>query len=101
MTFKGKIDKELILKLVKNKYFIFGVILIIFTMSLRFSTGEYKKQVIELQKEKREYIEEIISLKQQLKDLSEKKNIEKYAREHFKMKAENEDIFLVKKKKDN
>ncbi len=92
-----RIDSKMILKIVRNKYFMFVVILFVFNISLQISVKKYKKQLNNLVIEKNEYKSDIVKLKQQLKDLSHTNNIEKFARENFNMKAKNEDVFVIKK----
>jgi len=55
-----------------------------------------KQELKELQAKKQYYQNEIEMTQKELEDLSNNPAaIEKYAREHFQMKRDNEDIFLV------
>ncbi|NQX86964.1 MAG: septum formation initiator family protein [Flavobacteriaceae bacterium] len=81
---------------------IFLVTLIVFTIwMLFFDThswflhNELNKEIEKLKNEKRYYSNEIKKDKKDIKKLSSNKGIETYGREHYKMKKENEDIYLV------
>lgn len=66
--------------------------------------NQYKdRQVLfELKKEKRYYQDEILNTRRQLNELlSDSRSLEKFAREHYLMKKDNEDIWLVIDKSEN
>lgn len=55
-----------------------------------------REELATLQAKKQYYIDEIEKTKKELTDLSNNPAaIEKYAREHFLMKRDNEDVFIV------
>lgn len=55
-----------------------------------------KQELKELQAKKQYYQNEIAKTQHELEDLSNNPAaIEKYAREHFQMKRDNEDVFIV------
>ena len=59
---------------------------------------QYKIKIIELQKEIDYYKEEIENSKRRLNELnSNTTNLEKFAREQFYMKKDNEDVYLIDK----
>ncbi|RXK81929.1 FtsB family cell division protein [Filimonas effusa] len=89
-----------VLFILKNKYLVslvaFVILLLFFDRNDVFTQMERKKQLRELQSSKQFYQDEIIRTKQQLIDLQQNPAaLEKYARENFYMKRDNEDIFLV------
>lgn len=89
-----------VLFLLRNKYLVslvaFVILLLFFDRNDVFTQLERKKQLKELQVSKQFYQDEIIRTKQQLTDLQQNPAaLEKYARENFYMKRDNEDIFLV------
>lgn len=83
-----------------NKYFIaflvFAVIMLFVDHNNLFEQMARRQELKELEAKKKYYGEEIEKSKKQLSDLSNDPSaIEKYAREKFYMKRDNEDIFLV------
>lgn len=92
---------EKIPEIFKNKYFIVGFLFIIWIIFLDENNLVSLNQQINTLEEKQEIIE---SLKNQIKEIEDKlellnndqKELEKFARENFLMKKENEDIILIK-----
>jgi len=92
---------EKIPEVFKNKYFIVGFLFIIWISFLDENNLVSLNQQINTLEEKQEIIE---SLKNQIKEIEDKlellnndqKELEKFARENFLMKKENEDITLIK-----
>ena len=89
-----------VLKIVSNKYMIatiaFVLMMLFFDDNNIFLQLDRKRQLNDLLKSKAFYEAEINSTQQTLKDLqSSPASVEKYAREHFLMKRDNEDIFVV------
>jgi cell division protein DivIC len=84
----------------KNKYLltalVFGVWLIFFDDRDIVTTHNHRNELQQLQ-ESRDYYLQQIQLTQ--KELDQLKNdpvlLEKYAREHYRMKKDNEDLFIV------
>ena len=81
---------------------VFIVILIIFCIwMLFFDTHnlflhrELNKESNKLEQEKEYYKKEIDKDKKELKSLSNDEGVEKYGRERYKMKKENEEIYLI------
>ncbi|MBT8260282.1 MAG: septum formation initiator [Flavobacteriaceae bacterium] len=81
---------------------VFIVILIIFCIwMLFFDTHnlflhrELNKEINKLEQEKEYYKKEIDKDKKELKSLSNDEGVEKYGRERYKMKKENEEIYLI------
>jgi cell division protein FtsB len=95
-----------IISIVKNKYLIaitaFSVIVLFFDHNNFFEQIGRKQELKELQAKKQYYLDEIEKARKELADLSNNPaTIEKYAREHFQMKRDNEDIFIVEKLTDS
>jgi cell division protein DivIC len=89
-----------IIAILKNKYLIsvaaFAVIMLFLDHNNFFEQMQRKKELQDLQAKKKYYSEEIEKTKKELGDLSNNPaTIEKYAREHFQMKRDNEDVFIV------
>ena len=56
---------------------------------------ELNKEIDKLEEEKEYYKQEIEKDNKELKSLSSDKGVEKYGREHYKMKKENEEIYII------
>ena len=88
-------------KILLNKYLIVFLAYTIFVTffdqhSLIYRWQTHRK-ITQLEKEYNFYQDEIKSNKQKKFELqSSKENLEKFAREHYYMKKENEDIFIIK-----
>ncbi|CAN5499478.1 septum formation initiator family protein [soil metagenome] len=83
-----------------NKYLIASLIflvwLLFFDRNDLFSQLSYRKDLKKIKAEKEYYLEEIDENKKDMKELmSDPEHLEKYAREHYLMKKDNEEIFLV------
>jgi cell division protein DivIC len=95
-----------IITIIKNKYLIaitvFTVIMLFFDHNNVFEQMQRKQELQELQAKKQHYLNEIEKTKKELADLSNNPAaIEKYAREHFQMKRDNEDIFVIENMADS
>ena len=94
------------LNLFRNKYFlvssVFLVWMVFFDRNDLFSQWEYHQQVSKLKQERDFYQKETAKVHQDLGELtSNKEKLEKFAREKYLMKKDNEDVFvIVKEKKD-
>lgn len=89
-----------ILFILRNKYLVslvaFVVLMLFFDRNDVFTQLDRKQQLKELQHSKQFYKEEILKTQQQLTDLQNNPAaLEKYARENFYMKRDNEDVFIV------
>lgn len=96
-----------LLNLFRNKYFlvalVFLVWMIFFDRNDLFSQYEYHQQVSKLKQERDFYQKETTKVHQDLDELtSNKEKLEKFAREKYLMKKDNEDVFVIvpDKKKD-
>ncbi len=100
-----------LINLLRNKYFLaamaFVVWMLFFDRNDLMSQYDYRSQVNKLQAEKEFYIRETEQAKNDLEDLSTNDaKLEKFAREKYLMKKENEDVFVIieeepKKKEDS
>jgi len=87
-------------ELFRNKYFVataaFVVWMLFFDKNDMLSQYEYRSEVSKLQEEKDFYEKETDQVKQDLKELSTNlKSAEKFAREKYFMKKDNEDVFVI------
>lgn len=81
---------------------IFVIILIIFTVWMVFFDSnsllihnELNSEIKTLEDEKEYYRKEINKDKEAIKELKNEEGLEKYAREEYYMKRENEDIYII------
>lgn len=86
--------------LFKNKYFLvtvaFAVWMIFFDRNDLFSQYEYHDQVSTLKQKRDFYLKENAKVHQDLDELtSNKEKLEKFAREKYLMKRDNEDVFVI------
>src|SRR5688572_27216922 len=89
-----------LLNLLKNKFFISGLAFIVwmlfFDRNDLASQYEYRTQVQKLEQEKESYTAEIEKAETELKSLTTNiQSLEKFARERYFMKRENEDVYVV------
>ena len=89
-----------LLEIFRNKYFLaavaFVVWMLFFDKNDMLSQYEYRTEVHKLQEEKDFYVEEIAKVKKDLNELNTNLNTaEKFAREKYLMKKDNEDVFVI------
>ena len=89
-----------LLDLFKNKYFLatvaFFLWIMFFDKNDMMSQYEYRTEANKLQNEKEYYEKETAQVKTDLKELSTNLNTaEKFAREKYFMKKDNEDVFVI------
>jgi len=89
-----------LINLLKNKYFLSAVAFIawmlFFDRNDLMSQYDYRSEVSKLQAEKEFYISETEKAKRDLDELStNKEKLEKFAREKYLMKKQNEDVFVI------
>ena len=89
-----------ILPYIKNKYILTSILfflwILIFDSNNLINRMQKINNLKQLQKEKIEYIEQIKTDSRKLEELiTNKENLEKFAREQYLMKKENEDIFII------
>jgi cell division protein FtsB len=94
---------KIFLTIIKNKYFITVVALVVwlsFFDKNDFSTQmELSKKVQKLESERDYYIKAIAETKQEITELqTDSTNLEKFARENYLMKKDNEDVFVIVRK---
>jgi cell division protein FtsB len=98
-SFLGKIPEPWN-KILKNKYFITGFSFLLwlsfFDRNDFITQYSYRSKLHELQHERDYYTDEIARNKAEVNDLlTNPKNLEKYAREKYRMKRDNEDVFVL------
>jgi len=89
-----------LLELVRNKYFLavaaFAVWMLFFDKNDVIAQYEYRAAVDKLQAEKDFYVREIAKVKKDLNELNTNLGTaEKFAREKYFMKKDNEDVFVI------
>lgn len=98
MTFKQFKNKPIV-RVLSNKYFLilvtFIVWMVFFDENSFLNHQEFNKEINKLKKEKIYYKTEIESDKKLIDKLDDKEKLEKFAREEYKMKKENEDIYII------
>lgn len=92
------------MKVLTNKYLIATVLFLVFLLFFDdrdlFSNFRHTRQLDALKQTKLYYEEEIAKTREELKQLrTDPALLEKYAREKYLMKRDNEDIFIVKEQK--
>ena len=96
---KETIQKKPWLKIVSNKYLLISLLFAVWMLFLDnysyMDQRQLNKQIDELQDNKKYYQEEIKKDNHSIKLLKNQDQVEKYAREKYYMKRENEDIYIV------
>ena len=96
---KETIQKKPWLKIVSNKYLLISLLFAVWMLFLDnysyMDQRQLNKQIDELQDNKKYYQDEIKKDNQSIKLLKNQDQVEKYAREKYYMKKENEDIYIV------
>ena len=92
-----------IFSVVTNKYLLtvvgLAVWLTFFDRNDIFTQYDLKQQVLKLEKERNYYLEQIIANNKAIEELhTNQKSIEKFARETYLMKRDNEAVFVIVKK---
>ena len=90
----------------KNKYFIslsaFAVIILFLDKNDLFTQMERRQEMKKLQQSKQHYTTQIATERQELEGLkTNPATLEKYAREKYLMKRDNEELFLISENPDN
>jgi cell division protein FtsB len=93
-----------LLDLFKNKFFLvalaFVIWMVFFDKNDLLSQYEYRQQVNKLKQERNFYQKETARVNKDLDELtSNPQKLEKFAREKYLMKKENEDVFVIVKEK--
>jgi cell division protein FtsB len=98
------VKMQRLLDLLRNKYFLvtlaFVVWMLFFDKNDIYSQYQYHEQVSKLKAESEFYQKETAKVSKDLDELtSDKAQLEKFAREKYLMKKDNEDVFVVVKEK--
>ncbi|WDF57470.1 septum formation initiator family protein [Mucilaginibacter sp. KACC 22063] len=93
-----------LLDLLRNKFFLvtvaFVVWMIFFDKNDIFSQYQYHDQLSKLKQERDFYLKETERVSKDLQELtSDKAQLEKFAREKYLMKKDNEDVFVIVREK--
>ena len=99
MKLFSKIKNNKWVRIFSNKYLIITVLFIIWM--LFFDTNSYlihhelNNNIKKLEKNKEEYLEEIMNDKLFIEKMKDTSEIEKFAREQYYLKRKNEEIYLI------
>lgn len=99
MKLFSKIKNNKWVRIFSNKYLIITVLFIIWM--LFFDTNSYlihhelNNDIKKLEKNKEEYLEEIMNDKLFIEKMKDSSEIEKFAREQYYLKRKNEEIYLI------
>lgn len=92
-------SKHPLLRFLSNKYVIVLVFFIVWMLFLdNYSYLDHRllnKEIDELENNKEYYLNEIENDKKNIKTLKNPQQVEKFAREKYYMKKENEDIYII------
>jgi len=98
MTFRQFKNKPII-KFITNRYviilLIFIVWMVFFDENSFLNHREFNKEIEKLNNEKEYYKKEIKQDKELIDKLNDQEELEKFAREEYKMKKENEEIYII------
>ena len=98
MTFKQFKNKPIV-KFTTNKYIIvlsiFIVWMVFFDENSMLNHREFNKEIDKLNSEKEYYNTQIEQDKELINKLDSKEELEKFAREEYNMKRENEEIYII------
>ena len=87
------------LKIVSNKYLLISLLFAVWMLFLDnysyMDQRQINKQIDELQDNKKYYQDEIKKDNQSIKLLKNQDQVEKYAREKYYMKRENEEVYII------
>ena len=96
---KETIQKKPWLKIVSNKYLLISLLFAVWMLFLDnysyMDQRQINKQIDELQDNKKYYQDEIKKDNQSIKLLKNQDQVEKYAREKYYMKRENEEVYII------
>ena len=99
MKLISKIKNNKWVRIISNKYLIITVLFIIWMIF--FDTNsflihqELNNDIKKLEKNKEEYLEEIMNDKLFIEKMKDSSEIEKFAREEYYLKKKNEEIYLI------
>lgn len=101
--FNSKKMWKSILTFFKNKYYIslaaFLVWMLLFDRNDIFSQYQHRSKLNTLRQNREYYIKDIIKINNDIKELTTDQNdLEKFAREKYLMKKDNEDVYVIVKK---
>lgn len=98
MTFK-QLKQNRIVRIISNKYVIiigvFVVWMLFFDENSFINHRELDEEIDKLENTNKYYHDQIHRDKKVIDNLNDPDSLEKYAREEYKMKKENEEIFLI------
>lgn len=107
MTLK-QLKENKVIKFLSNRYVLifiaFAIWMLFFDENSFFVDREFNKTIDKLESDKEYYLREIEKDSKKIKELEDPEQLDKFAREKYNMKKEDEDIFIIEydtiKKKD-
>ncbi|MBN2347701.1 MAG: septum formation initiator family protein [Bacteroidales bacterium] len=89
-----------VLKIFKNKYIlslsVFAIWILIFDENNLIERFKMMRDIRQMEQDRAYYMEQIVENTQRLKELkTNRENLEKFAREQYLMKKDNEEIFVI------
>lgn len=95
---------KVLLPLLKNRFVLVGLVFLVwmvfFDSNDLISQYKYKRKLNQLEENKNFYLEQIELVKQDKEELfTNLEKLEKFAREKYKMKRDDEDLYIVLKEK--
>ena len=98
MTFK-QLKKNKIFQFFSNRYiiilFAFAIWMFFFDENSFFVNREFNQTIDKLEQDKEFYLREIKKDTHKIKELENPEKLDKFAREKYNMKKENEDIYII------
>jgi len=98
-----QLNKKGFIKVLSNKYILIGLLFLIWMLFLDSNSWlihrELNKELDQLDENKEYYRKEIQKDEQLINVLEDSAGLEKFAREKYFMKKENEDIYIIEHKK--
>ncbi len=92
-------------KIIRNKFFFTFLLFVIwvglFDRNSLIEQGKYKERIHELQQQQNYYITKFKEDSTKLEEFKSPEKLEKFARENFYMKKNNEDLYVIIDKTDN
>lgn len=98
MTLK-QLKENKILRFISNRYVIifivFAIWMLFFDENSFFVDREFNQTIDKLEADKEFYLKEIKKDTKKIKELEDTEKLDKFAREEYKMKKEDEDIYII------
>ncbi len=94
-----KLKSNRFFRFVSNRFVLITIIFIVwmtfFDENSFLDTYELDQEIEKLEKDKKHYQSEILKDRKKIENLQTDEDIDKFARERYRMKKENEDIYII------